>query len=321
MRRSILATLSALVLLAAPGAPAPAEEPARETVELRIVPAPGRPVRFLSSLETVQESDVAGKTLALTVHEFSLEVERALEKGGFAATLRFGRVHGSVDSPLLGKMEADSEKPLPGGGFARVFSLTLVAPAGTSFPVELDRGGRVVAVEGMAEAREARAKALGLEGGEAALLGQLLKAEKVTALVNGGLAVTPLPEGPSPRGREWEDADAVPGTSRQWVMTLRQTLRLEGAGDGEALVSGRGTVEVLSAGGGKDLASESRVGSTFRVSLADGLPTRGEVTSTLVMTGLGKVNQRTVGSLKRVEAWPSEGERKAPSGTGSGAPR
>lgn len=219
-----------LFAIPAAGTPAPAQETEPPKARLGLPEGPVKPVHFVHSLETVQDSRVKGedmRTVARSVTELSIEVGIALPEGRRRGLVRFGRCRSRIESPLLGTMDLDSASPLPESGFARIAGLGALCFAESEFPVTLDAGGKVAEVGELEDAVEKRAKALGLSSEESPALRASLTAEKVARVVDGALVATPLPAKEVTAGHSWEDEDVVPGTSRKSEIRLRQTLRLE----------------------------------------------------------------------------------------------
>jgi hypothetical protein len=292
-------------------------------IALALLPAPGKPVRFVHHHETRQEAEAMGQTLvtsASTTAELSVEVVGAAEGGGFRAVVRFGRLTGKVSNPLLGEFDLDSEKPLPAGEMERTTAVATLALAGAELGATLDARGAVTKVEGLDAAIQAATARWKLEGLEQTALRAALTEEKVKGTVGWALLVTPLP-GPVAVGETWEDVDLVPGTAQGIELRFKTQLAVTKADAAAADVAGKGTVELGGRRGAGATVKESSVAVEARVSRADGLPLSvRETTSVAAVLNSAKgpvpLRQTTKSSLDRVDAWPSA---KAPATPDGGA--
>ncbi|HEU4395345.1 MAG TPA: DUF6263 family protein [Planctomycetota bacterium] len=310
---NLRAVVAAGILALVPAA-APAEDPAPERFTLRLAPSPDRPVRFVHSSETVQESKAIGRVTAQYEIETALRVLRAVPGGGFAAEFSMGRGSTRMENPALGNLDYETTKALPEKQVLRLMAYAVASLADTSLPVELDAGGRVHRVDGIDRARAAREAALSPSPLEKMMIHMTLTSHNLARLVDGMLVATPLPTESIAVGHRWEDEDPVYGVSRQFDMRIRQTLRIESLDAKEAAVRGEGKILVKageSLPGAKSLEvqpSEGPVTTTLRLSRADGLPIDVEMRSSVTIgTRVGPIEQTTVSRLRRVEEWPSRG--------------
>ncbi len=326
VRRAEVLSLLLIAVVAEPAAVFGQAAPAKAS--LALVPAPGKPVRFLETTETATRIDFkgSGRSPALAegvkekvVTELSLEVQEAIPGGGYRATLHFGRQVATFLQISGDPTTVRSDERLPADPMIRFSGIPALALGGSELAATLGAGGFVTSVEGCREAVKARAKVLGLSEGEGFLLGATLSPEGVAAAVNAALVATPLPAKELVAGSGWKDEDVVGQVGQLNEIVILRNLRVTRVDDREVSLDGPGTVAArkvklpkgfdLGDLGPKPVAVKaSGVSTTLRISRVDGLPLAVSTEATMTYREGGSEIETVWTwkcSLARVASWPS----------------
>jgi len=324
----------ALAVVLASFAPQASAEETPGTLKLTLLPAPGKPVRFVHTMVARQTTQIQGgkiEVAADTTIEMSVEVRERSPDGTWKAVIRFGRIHGRVAMPILGTHQLDSQAPLPDDPNGKSISASICALGGNVFDVVLDPGGRVRSVGDVAKAVDATTARM--KGDEAIrqVVAQAITETKVRATVDYALVATSLPSEPIRQGSAWSDSDAVPGLASGIEMTASYRHEVKEIAEGAVRLVGKGDLDyrtVTASGANARTAAliqnaekrSATVAADCRLSAKDGLPlaATSEIHLDLGLRdpkgerSIGEMKQDVTFRLERVEKWPSEAAAAPP---------
>jgi len=318
--------------------PLPASSAGEGGVLLAPVPAPGKPVAFVLSVEKVENRDGGAfgrpgmkppEERLRWKEERSLEVRGPAAKGGFEALFRFGRIT-AFPRDFRGKeTEVRSDRKMPGDPFLAMKAAEAVAPGGAELQVLLDPGGAPRSVTPPENLAAERARVLGLKSGDDVLVSMALLTPSLLARLNHPLSGAPLPAEESGVGDTWNAAPALVGDLKGRDLRVAVTWRLAELAETEVRLEGAGRVEVSTPldtskldqktrkkleavlGPPPELKSSSFSGR-LRLSRVDGLPLGGTGEASWEAKGKDRVTGeeetsrvKWTWSLERVSAWPS----------------
>jgi hypothetical protein len=326
-RAAWFALLTPLLLAAGHAGPVLAAAPAK--VRLALVPNAGKPVRFVleESREDSTEIEERARKLpgldgalprsSTVTREFSVEVGAVRKDGTLPVKVQFGLAVASYRSLTQGAVELRSDRPLPASPLERMRGKDLLALAHLEANGSVNSRGSGLTLAISEDAMKRRRSAMGITKKEPDTT--LLSFATVDKWLSAALIGLPLPEGEVAAGDRWETASSMDCDLPASVLRSSSTAR--SIDNGEVSVESSGRLEMNSdpkfakLGNIFGKITESTASSSFRLSVADGLPVagRGEISwkherggksSEATRTQSGKVTR----TLRRVERWPSETE-------------
>ena len=153
----LVAGLSAAALFApamAQDTAAPAAEGATEKVELRMKLQKGQKFAFRQTMDMTQDMDMQGMQLSTVMKmtsDYVYDVLDVTEAGTADVRISFGRVHGSMENPMFGAIEFDSEKEAEETGNPMIDAMAgaFTVTSGLSVEITMDAKGEISSVRGV----------------------------------------------------------------------------------------------------------------------------------------------------------------------------
>jgi len=152
----LAAGLVAVALCAPAAAQETGEAPAAEKYEFRLNLKKGDKFAFRQVMDLNQDLDMQGmqmSTVMAVTSDYSYEVTDVAESGDISIKIRFGRIKGSFENPMMGSLEFDSEGETEetGNPMIDMMASMFTANAGQELSLVMSPNGEVVSVEGVEE--------------------------------------------------------------------------------------------------------------------------------------------------------------------------
>lgn len=286
----------------------PAVEPAAEVVEAAPEPAPatgdkhdlrlklaaGSTYGFTQKSSVLQNIDMQGMELPVGIESnqaWKLEVVSVGEDGIASVRIVYGRVWGSMDNPMMGVVEFDSDVESEADPMTQMTTMAFTAMADAILEAKVDPWGKAFEVTGFDAVIDR------VTGGDP-MMKQMIQSQlnegQVVQTVQAALGFRP--KAPVAAGESWDAKTDAPGMPGGMAADVKIEARLEKVVDGTASLSWTGTMKidlgkVSEAMDGEDgegsedgeenpmaaamkdaKISESRMNGHSSLSMADGLP-------------------------------------------------
>ena len=270
--------LAAGLLAAALCAPVFAQEtgdaPAAEKFEFKLDLKKGEKFAFRQSMDMNQDIDMGGMQIATVMamtSDYSYEVTDVAESGDMSIKIKFGRIKGSFENPMMGALEFDSEKETEetGNPMVDMMGSMFTANAGQQLSLVMNQDGEVLSVDGV----DAMVDRI-LENNPMAAMGGQLDAETMKQQMKDNFEgqLGQIPADPVAVGESWTADRGMSGVGGMGMqMSIKSTLKsLSG---NEAIIDSDITGELS---GGQMAAmmtvEEFKGTSNTTLSVKDGLP-------------------------------------------------
>ncbi len=299
------------------------EAPAAEKFTFKLDLAKGEKFAFRQTMDMNQDLDMGSmqvSTVVAMTSDYTYEVTDVAANGDMSLTIRFGRIKGTFENPMMGSLEFDSdgETAETGNPMVDMMGKMFTANAGQQLTMVMNPTGDVVSVEGVEELVDRM-----LEDNPMAGMGGALDAEKMTESMTDNFEgqLGQIPPKPVAVGDSWSTdrgMSAMGGMGLQ--MSITSTLR--GLDATEAEIESEITGELS----GGQLAAMFTVdeftgSSRTTISVKDGLPLVSTATMNMTATmdagpqGQGGMVMTVETRLERIAVTSSP---VTPSGTDDG---
>jgi len=301
MKTPLLAAGFVAVALCAPTAAQDTEAPAAEKFEFKLDLKQGDTFAFRQTMDMNQDLDMGGmqmSTIMSMTSDYSYEVTDVAESGDMSLKIKFGRITGSFENPMMGSLEFDSEKETEETGNPMIDMMAgmFTANAGQELSMVMNPDGEVVSVDGVEEMVDRL-----LENNPMAGMGGAIDAESMKTQMKDNFEgqLGQIPADPVAVGDSWTTDRGMSGMGGMGMqMSITSTLN---ALDGhEAVIESTITGELSGGQMAEMLNVEEFTGtSNTTLSVTDGLPLTS--TATINMTATMDSPQGQGGMIMSVE--------------------
>ena len=283
-----------------------------EKFEFKLDLKKGDKFAFRQSMDMNQDIDMGGMQIATVMamtSDYSYEVTDVAESGDMSINIKFGRIKGSFENPMMGALEFDSEEEMEetGNPMVDMMGSMFTANAGQELTLVMNEDGDVVSVDGVDEMVDRL-----LENNPMAAMGGQLDAETMKQQMKDNFEgqLGQIPADPVAVGESWTSdrgMSAAGGMGMQ--MSIKSTLKSL-SGD-EAVIDSDITGELS---GGQMAAmmqvEEFKGTSNTTLSVKDGLPLSSvaKINMTATMGGQGGIVMSIDTKLERIPVTASAAE-------------
>jgi hypothetical protein len=152
----LAAGLVAAALLAPATAQDTSDAAAADKFEFKLALEKGQKFAFRQTMDMNQDLDMGGMQMSTVIdmtNDYSYEVTDVADGGDMTIKIKFGRIKGSFENPMMGSLEFDSEAETEetGNPMIDMMASMFTANAGQELTMVMNQDGEVVSVEGVEE--------------------------------------------------------------------------------------------------------------------------------------------------------------------------